>query len=416
MKSVINKKHINNSMATVKLRFRRSTVAGKEGTLYFRITHGRISRQVNTGLRIFADEWDGNTLKIPDADGQQERRSYLFSIEERIRKDTSRINETIRQMDLSGKEYTAAQVVDAFLSADSNGGELNEFVRVLAAGLKHIGKERLAETYTTTANSFMRFCVGRGDLRFNEISPELIREYEARLNEQGLVPNTTSFYMRNLRAIYNRAVEQGLTADRMPFKHVYTGIGKTVKRAVPPQVIRRIKNLDLSSDQVLQRSRDLFMFSFYTRGMPFVDMANLKKTDLRNGVLAYRRKKTGQQLYVKWEKPMQDIVDRYQDATSPYLLPIITTPGKGERRQYLNAIHLTNRHLRIIGDMAGSPIPLTTYVARHCWASIAKSRNIPIATISEAMGHDSESTTRIYLASLDASVVDDANSKVISSI
>lgn len=403
-------------MATVKLRFRRSTVAGKEGTLYFRITHGRISRQINTGHRIFAYEWDGSALKLPDVDGKQKRGSYLLSIEEGIKKATGRINGIIRQLDLSGKEYTAAQVVDAFLTADGNGGEVIGFVRTLAADLKRIGKEWLAETYTTTANSFMRFCGWRGDLRFNEISPELIREYEARLNEQGLVPNTTSFYMRNLRAIYNRAVEQGLTADRMPFRHVYTGVGKTVKRAVPVQVIRRIKNLDLSSDHALQRSRDLFLFSFYTRGMPFVDMANLKKSDLRNGVLAYRRKKTGQQLYIKWEKPMQDIVDRYNDAASPYLLPIITAPGKGERRQYLNAIHLTNRHLRIIGDMAGSPIPLTTYVARHCWASIARSRNIPISTISEAMGHDSESTTRIYLASLDTSVVDDANSKVIGSI
>lgn len=403
-------------MATVKLRFRRSTVAGKEGTLYFRITHGRISRQINTGYRIFADEWNGNTLKLPDTDGQQERRSYLFSIEEKIKRDMVRINGIIRQMDLSGKEYTAVQVVDAFLTSDGDEGEINDFVRTLTSNLKRIGKERLAETYTTTANSFMRFCVGRSDLRFNEISPELIREYEAWLGEQGLVPNTTSFYMRNLRAIYNRAVEQGQTIDRSPFRHVYTGIGKTVKRAVPVQVIRRIKGLDLSFDHMLQRSRDFFMFSFYTRGMPFVDMANLKKTDLRNGVLAYRRKKTGQRLYIKWEKPMQDIVDRYQDALSPYLLPIITTPGKGERRQYLNAIHLINRHLRIIGDMAGSPIPLTTYVARHCWASIAKSRNIPISTISEAMGHDSESTTRIYLASLDTSVVDDANSKVIGSI
>lgn len=403
-------------MATVKLRFRRSTVAGKEGTLYFRITHCRISRQINTGYRISAYEWDGSTLKLPDADGQQERRSYLFSIEEEIKRDMARINEIIRQLDLSGKEYTSAQVVDAFLTADGNGGELIGFVRTLTANMKRIGKERLAETYTTTVNSLMRFCVSRSDLCFNEITSELIREYEAWLGEQGLVPNTTSFYMRNLRAIYNRAVEQGLTDDRSPFKHVYTGIGKTVKRAVTVQVIRRIKSLDLSFDHALQLSRDLFMFSFYTRGMPFVDMANLKKTDLRNGVLAYRRKKTGQRLYIKWEKPMQNIVDRYQDALSPYLLPIITTPGKGERRQYLNAIHLTNRHLRIIGDMAGSPIPLTTYVARHCWASIAKSRNIPISTISEAMGHDSESTTRIYLASLDTSVVDDANSKVIGSI
>lgn len=403
-------------MATVKLRFRRSTVVGKEGTLYFRITHGRVSRQINTGCRISADEWDGGRLKLPDADVRQERRSYLLSIEERIKRDAARISGIIRQLDLSGTEYTAAQVVSAFLSADGGGGEVSTFVRALSENLKRIGKERLSETYTTTVNSFLRFCGGHGDLRFSEIRPELIREYEAWLNEQGLVPNTTSFYMRNLRAIYNRAVEQGLTADLSPFRHVYTGIGKTVKRAVPVQVIRRIKNFDLSSDHALQRSRDLFMFSFYTRGMPFVDMACLKKTDLSNGVLAYRRKKTGQRLYIKWEKPMQDIVDRYHDASSPYLLPIITTPGKGERRQYLNAIHLVNRHLRVIGDMAGSPIPLTTYVARHCWASIAKSRNIPISTISEAMGHDSESTTRIYLASLDTSVVDNANSKVISTI
>lgn len=278
-------------MATVKLRFRRSTVAGKEGTLYFRITHGRVSRQINTGCRISADEWDEGRLKLPDADVQQERRSYLLSIEERIKRDAARISGIIRQLDLSGTEYTAAQVVSAFLSADGGGGEVSSFVRSLSESLKRIGKERLSETYTTTVNSFLRFCGGHGDLRFSEIRPELIREYEAWLNEQGLVPNTTSFYMRNLRAIYNRAVEQGLTADLSPFRHVYTGIGKTVKRAVPVQVIRRIKNLDLSSDHALQRSRDFFMFSFYTRGMPFVDMACLKKTDLSNGVLAYRRKK-----------------------------------------------------------------------------------------------------------------------------
>ena len=403
-------------MATVKLRFRRSTVAGKEGTLYFRITHGRISRQINTGYRIFADEWNGNTLKLPDTDGQQERRSYLFSIEEKIKRDMVRINGIIRQMDLSGKEYTAVQVVDAFLTADGNGGELNGFVRTLTLNLKRIGKERLAETYTTTANSFMRFCIGHNDLHFNEISPELIREYEAWLNEQGLVPNTTSFYMRNLRAIYNRAVEQGQTIDRSPFRHVYTGIGKTVKRAVPVQVIRRIKGLDLSFDHMLQRSRDFFMFSFYTRGMPFVDMANLKKTDLRNGVLAYRRKKTGQRLYIKWEKPMQDIVDRYQDARSPYLLPIITTSGNGERRQYLNAIHLVNRQLKTLSRKLGLSSPLTMYVARHSWASIARSKHIPLSVISEGMGHHSERTTQIYLASLGNVVIDRANSRILKEL
>ena len=211
-------------------------------------------------------------------------------------------------------------------------------------------------------------------------------------------------------------VEQGLTDDRSPFKHVYTGIGKTVKRAVPVQVVRRIKSLDLSFDHALQLSRDLFMFSFYTRGMPFVDMANLKKTDLSNGVLAYRRKKTGQRLYVKWEKPMQDIADRYQDALSPYLLPIIATPGKGERRQYLNAIHLVNRQLKTLSRKLGLSSPLTMYVARHSWASIARSKHIPLSVISEGMGHHSERTTQIYLASLGNVVIDRANSRILKEL
>lgn len=163
-------------------------------------------------------------------------------------------------------------------------------------------------------------------------------------------------------------------------------------------------------------ARDLFMFSFYTRGMSFVDMAYLKKKDLQNGVLAYRRQKTGQQLFIKWEKPMQEIVAKYDTTGTPYLLPIIRNMEKDARKQYKNAAHLVNAKLKKLGEQLGLGIPLTTYVARHAWASIAKSKNIPVSTISEAMGHDSETTTRIYLASLDTSVVDKANSLILKSL
>ena len=222
--------------------------------------------------------------------------------------------------------------------------------------------------------------------------------------------------MRGLRAIYNRAVERGLVVQRNPFKHVYTGIDKTVKRAVPAEVIRQIRDLDLTLNPVMDLARDIFMFSFYTRGMSFIDMAFLKKSDLKNGILSYRRQKTGQQLFIKWEKPMQEIIDKYDTTKTPYLLPIINDMMKDPRRQYKNAEHLTNGKLKKIGKQLGLEIPLTTYVARHGWANIAKNKNIPIATISEAMGHDSEKTTRIYLASLDSSVVDKANSLVLKSL
>jgi len=221
--------------------------------------------------------------------------------------------------------------------------------------------------------------------------------------------------MRILRAVYNRAVEKDLTTNRNPFKHVYAGIDKTIKRAIPLKAIKQIKNLDLSLHPSLDFARNMFLFSFYTRGMSFIDMAYLKKKDLSNGILSYRRRKTGQQLFIRWEKCMQEIVDKHDaDYYSPYLLPILKYPY--DRNQYKNMLYRTNKSLKEIAKMVGLSIPLTLYVARHSWASIAKSKNIPISVISEGMGHDSEMTTQIYLALLDNAVVDRANAQILKEL
>lgn len=175
--------------------------------------------------------------------------------------------------------------------------------------------------------------------------------------------------MRNLRAIYNRAVEQGFVTQQNPFKHVYTGIDKTKKRAVSLDVIREIRDLKLTKKSLVF-ARDIFLFSFYTRGMSFVDMAFLKKQDLQNGILAYRRNKTGQQLFIKWEKNMQELIDKYDTFDTPYLLPVIRNNGVDEWHQYQNAAHRINRNLKQIGKQIGLDIPLTTYTAKHHTISI----------------------------------------------
>lgn len=286
------------------------------------------------------------------------------------------------------------------------------FMERIIESLKKLGRERTAETYASTLRSFMQFRENR-DITFEEITSETTMLYEAYLKKRGVTPNTSSFYMRILRATYNRAVEEELTVQRFPFKHVYTGIDKTVKRALQLRTIKRIKAMDLAADPVLDFTRDIFMFSFYTRGMSFVDIANLKKSDLRNGVLSYRRRKTGQQLFIKWEKCMQDIIDKY-DSSSVYLLPVINSrKHTDERMQYMNAAQRINKNLKRIGKELGISVPLTMYVARHSWASIAKSRNIPLSIISEGMGHNSEATTRIYLASLDNMAIDRANNMIL---
>lgn len=277
--------------------------------------------------------------------------------------------------------------------------------------LKRLDRVRTSETYMSALNSFMRFRQGR-DIMLNRFTPEIAIRYEAWLKSGNVSMNTISFYMRILRAAYNRAVEKGLTKQQYPFKSVYTGIGKTVKRAVSLREIRRIKELDLSSRPALDFARDMFLFSFYTRGMSFIDMAYLKKEDLNNGTLSYRRHKTGQVLHVRWEQCMQSILNKYPDNMSSYLLPIISR-DEDARRQYRNAMRLVNNKLKHVAVLAGMPARLTMYVSRHSWASIAYAKHIPLSVISGGMGHGNEATTQIYLASLDTSAIDNANELIL---
>ena len=378
-------------MATVKVKFRASSVATKEGTLFYQVIHKRIVRQIHTGYKLFPAEWDAihSEVILPSATSES-RRDYLLSLKNSLMEDSIRLKNIITRLERSGIAYTSDSLVELYCASTENNGFVS-FTLNLIKELNQVGKHRTAETYMTTLNSFIRFRKGK-DVLLEEVDSSLMMKYESFLKSTGICPNTTSYYMRNLRAIYNRAVEKDLTVQRSPFKYVYTGIDKTVKRAIPLEEIRRLRELDLTKSPSLAYARDIFMFSFYTRGMSFIDMAFLRKKDLQNGILSYRRQKTGQQLFIKWEKPMQEIINKYDTQGSPYLLPIIR------------------------GMQLGLSIPLTTYVARHAWASIAKSKNISLSVISEAMGHDSENTTRIYLASLDASLVDKANSLILKSL
>ena len=248
------------------------------------------------------------------------------------------------------------------------------------------------------------------------LSSEVIEAYEAWHHNRGVTPNTISFYNRILRAVYNRAVEEDVIEDRNLFRHVYTGVDKTVKRSLPLYVIKKIRGMDLSLNPALDFARDMFMMSFYLRGMSFIDMAYLKKSDLKNGYVTYRRHKTGQQLTIEWTNDMQFVLDKYPENESDYLLPVIKTTGINERCAYRNVGYNINRSLKQISKMLSLNFRLTMYVARHSWASAAKAKGIPLSVISEGMGHDSEATTQIYLASLDTSVVDRANAVILKSL
>lgn len=400
-------------MTSIKLKFRKPTADKSLGTLYYSLIHNRVVRNITTSYHIAQDEWDGDNVVASIPVGR-ERNAYLKKTRARTIIEQCRLGRIVSRLKDSPL-FSLDAVADEFRRIERE-GTLHRFMNGVIAALMALGKSRTAETYISALCSFEKFTEDK-DMMLEEITSDMMKRYQAFLLDNGASMNTVSFYMRILRAVYNRAVEKEIIEQKHPFRLVYTGVGKTVKRAVSLQSIRRIKQLNLSGQPTMEFARDMFLFSFYTRGMSFVDISFLKKSNLKHGMLVYRRRKTGQLLSIKWERCMQDIVDRYGKPCSEYMFPIITTKDMEQARsQYKNKLYIINRKLKRIAEMAGITVSLTTYVARHSWASIAHSKNIPVSVISEGMGHDSEKTTRIYLASLDTTTIDRANSLILRSL
>lgn len=400
-------------MASIKVKFRPSAISGHKGAVYYQIIRERKVRQYPTEYKIFPSEWDDKRSMVTTT-RISERRSLILSIRERIRWDIERLTKIDRKLDADCMPYTPDDIIEEF-NRYAHEYSLFNFMESIIAKLKQNGKVRTSETYKSTLNSFKKFRHDE-DIMLDCLTSEIMEAYEAWHHNRGVAPNTISFYTRILRAVYNRAVDGDIIENRNPFRHVYTGVDKTVKRALPLPAIRKIKALDLTLTPTLDYARDMFLLSFCLRGMSFIDMAYLKKTDLKNGYVIYRRRKTGQQLVIEWTKEMQMILDKYPENKSDYLLPIIRNPEVNERCTYRNVGYNINHNLKRIAEMVGITIPLTLYVARHSWASAARAKGIPLSVISEGMGHDSEATTQIYLASLDTSIVDRANSLILSSL
>lgn len=400
-------------MASVKAILRESSIKDGEGRIYYRVIQARVVKLVKTQHRLRSCEWD-TTLGCVVLEAAQcvERRCYLLDIQRGIDMDLQRLRNCVAYFCGLGVEYTARDILLMFGMRFSRSSFL-AFMYSVIEQQHDLGNHRRCEIYNTTYNSFRRFLRG-GDVPFCKVDCVLMQAYEAWLKTR-VSRNTSSFYLRNLRSMYNRAVECGLVEQMSPFRYVYTGIAKTQKRAVSVGIVRRLRALCLADAPDLEFARDMFMFSFYTRGMAFVDMCYLRKSDLHDGMLVYSRRKTGQTMCIKWEACMQDIVQKYYSPDTPYMLPMIKRCGF-ERNDYRNMSSKINERLRVVSSMMGLAVPLTMYVARHTWACVARSQNVSMSVISESMGHDSEHTTRIYLSTLDTYEVDRANSLVIDCV
>ena len=314
--------------------------------------------------------------------------------------------------------------------------KLLAFLELEVESLNRRNQLGLAENYRYSGNSFRDYLstLHRQDVPLSRVSAELLIAYQQWLWDKGIQRNTSAFYLRNLHAVYNKAVAQGLVTDRKPFRLVQTNITHTEKRAVSPELIRDISTLDIPGGLVrlgqdprkkpflrmlreLTFSRDTFIFCFCARGLTYVDFAYLKRENIQHGCIVYERRKTGQHLKVEIQPQMQAFIDKYAVARGPYLFPVLTsTDVKEAHKQYNSAIRRYNKHLNRLSKILGLDLPLTSYVSRHSWATAAYHADLPVSHISEGMGHTSEKTTRIYLKSLERSKIDLENKRLLDGI
>lgn len=401
-------------MAKIRIKLRTSTVPGKSGAVFYQVTHKKEVKQITTRIHLLAEEWNDAGERI--ASDALVKTPRLAALQRMMDNDMERLTQIIRSLEMSGDEFTVPDIVKRF--TDSKGAVyVLAYLREQTVLLETKGKRGTAKNRRATLNSLSEYLAGE-DIPFTELNELLLLDYEEWLKAKGVKRNTSSFYMRNLRSVYNKAVKQGFAKQTDPFRNVYTGIDKTSKRAVDEQVVADLKALDLSGMPWLELARDFFLFSYCTRGMSFVDMAYLKEENVTNGVIRYVRKKTGQPLSIRIEPGVQRIMERYkQEVYGSYLLPVIRSDNeKDAYRQYRNKLRYYNKQLKKLSKLLGDGVSLTSYVARHSWASTAHKHNVPIAVISDGMGHSSEKTTQIYLASLSEEVIDNANAEIVASL
>lgn len=396
-------------MATIKVKLHPSSVTGRAGTIFYQVTHHRATRQITTNIRLQPDEWDaiGEQVVVTVADKS--------IIQNRIDSDIALLKRIVKDLDSSGVTYSVGDIIKRYKSPECHVSVL-DFMKNQIRLMRNANRLGTALNYEKTMKNFAEF-LGGVNLPFSAMTEQLIADYNAFLVQRGMVRNSISFYMRVMRAVYNKAVRQKLVEQSHPFTEVYTGIDRTRKRAVSESVISQLYKLKLTEDTPLALARDIFIFSYCTRGMAFVDIAYLKKENIQNGVICYARRKTGQLLSVRIEPSIQRIIDRYSSALSPFVFPILSsTDTKEAYEEYQVAINNHNRQLRRLSKMLPAGCKLTSYTSRHSWATAARNHNVPITVISAGMGHTSEQTTQIYLTMLENSVIDDANQGLIRSL
>ena len=400
-------------ITSVKLMLNKSRILNNGSyPLVFQVIHNRRKKLLYTGYRMKEEVFDELEGKIMNGVGSTFTATEVVKMNRELRKMRNRIDTRIRQLERTREEFTVEDILAQ--SAFGTGKPQFYLLRYINAQIERkqeLKKVGMAAAYKSTRSSLAKF-ISRPDVRMSEVDSAFVRRYEDFLYSNGSSGNTVSYYLRNLRSLYNQAVADGYhPRGEYPFAKAQTRPAKTVKRALSRTDMQNLADLNLENEPELEFTRDLYLFSFYAQGMAFVDIVLLKEADICNGVLTYSRHKSKQLIRIAVTPQMQGLIDKYK-TENEYLFPIISGEYASGYQQYRLALGRINRHLKKIAVVADIKVPLTTYTARHTWATLARDYGAPISVISAGLGHTSEEMTRVYLKDFDVSMLNQVNSMV----
>ncbi|WP_164977374.1 site-specific integrase [Ancylomarina salipaludis] len=395
-------------MASVKIVFYKHKVLD-DGTspIVLQIIHKRIRRIHSLKYSCKIDEWDDNQKIIKSKDKSQKH--FIREMNMHFEESLLKVKKIILELEREAKNYTVDDIISKLKGVDS--ASVLDFIEKRIEELYKQKKDGNAQAYKNHYGVIGQFIKSK-DFTFDQMTYKWLKKFETYLISRGNSTNGISFQMRTLRAIYNRAIKEKLAKkENYPFDDYKIHSTKTQKRALKKEEIIKIRDLDLTGKPAVERARDIFMFSFYCMGMSFVDIAYLKVEDIRNGRLYYSRQKTSQQYNFELLPPAMEIIKKYSDLRNPdeYVFPIIDPDNDDPYRSYQTQRQKTNHKLKDVAKLLEISTSLTSYVARHSWATIAKRSGVPTAVISEGLGHTTEKTTQIYLDSFENEVLDAAN-------
>lgn len=379
--------------------------------IIFRITHNRKVYTLNSGFQITELHWNDKRNEID----KSHPNASLLNI--RISQLYFKIQQAILQLD---DDFSMEKL--RFMIDDNPKKQLNTtfktFSDKLISQMIEVNRTGNAIIYQTAVNRLVSF-YGRDDFGFHEIDYSLLDDFALHLSKHGLKQNSISNYFRSIRAIYNKAIKSKVVERSFyPFHDISIKSEKTAKRAIAKDDIAKLKQLHLEPNSTAERSLKCFLISFYLRGISFTDLAYLKQSNIIDGRVEYKRRKTHKNYSVKLFPEAQVLFEQFNVNGSKYLLPILpndaledSIKAKKVIRQFIKT---TNKYLKRMSEQVELSSPITTYTSRHSFGTIAKRLGYSNELIAEALGHEyGNKITNIYLDTFDTDVLDDMHKHVI---